>query len=917
MPTVSGSDGLETETAGEETEEVPEDELDYILGRPMTQEEQQAQEELYAYYHQFSGGIILPEELPGDNTLPAGMLEVRGSLPAQYDARNVNGRSLVPAVRNQTRYNTCWCYTSLASLEINLIKKGLAGTDVDLSEHHLAFFSNYSAPDPLGNDGSARSWFDSSRASGRTYYDMGGNQSMTALALMNWKGAVEESLVTDSMVTAGLSAGDTEFAYGQDIYHMSNWYQVPARDNAAMKAAILEYGSVSIMYSSNDSYYNYSTAAQYCDNADAGVDHAVTVIGWDDSYSRNNFKTRPANNGAWLVRNSWGTYWGDSGYFWLSYEDMSVYHTAYVFEGISSKEYDNNSQYDHATAYGYIPAKHVANVFTVKGNENRMENLEAVGIQLENSGISYSLQIYKNLTDVSDPTSGEPQLTVPQTGITGYAGYYMIPLKETVALEPGDTFAVVFDLEKDSEYPYVCLEYSTEGYRHSEAAAGAGESFLIYNGSGWSDFGELFDANLKIKAYTVNTAIEIIACRGISIKAPEHVINAGETTTCEVSFDPVNTTSKALIWSSSNPSVATLSSDGVVTGIKAGTAKITATTVKGGYSADWDITVVQPVTKVEFSYSAEEYYVGDTYEATVKIGPADATDKSLTWSSSNPRVAEVDGSGSITVKAEGTVKITATAQSGISHSLTIRTKEDLVYSFVKRMYTVALGREAEKDGLRYWTERLKNEEIAGAGVAYGFICSEEMKVRRLSDGDYVDILYRTFFNREAEQEGRAYWMQKLEEGSTREFVLSGFVNSPEFSDLCDRYEIARGTMQADGSSVYRPNVREFVLRLYTNVLNRRGETMGVEDWSNWINTGEITAENAAKRFFASDEFIARELGDADYVEVLYQTFMGRASEAAGKTYWMQKLQNGVTRETVLEGFSQSDEFKEIMAGYGL
>lgn len=915
--TVSGGDGPEAGAAEERMDEATGDTVDYILGRPMTQEEQQAQEEQYAYYHQFSGGITLPEELPGDNTLPASMVGVRGNLPTQYDARNVNGSSLVPAIRNQSQYGTCWCYSSLASLEINLIKKGLAGTDVDLSEHHLAFFSYYSAPDPLGNDGSARSWFDSSQASGYTYYSLGGNQSMTALALMNWKGAVDESLVTDSMVTAGLSAEDTDFAYGQNIYRMSSWYQIPATDTTAMKNAILEYGSVSIMYNSSDSYYNYSTAAQYCADAGAGVDHAVTIIGWDDSYSRNNFKTVPAGDGAWLVRNSWGSYWGDEGYFWLSYEDQSVYKTAFIFEGTDCKEYDNNYQYDHATNYQYITAKHTANVFTAKANGNKVENLEAVGIQLGNSGVSYSLQIYKNLTDASDPTSGEPQFSVSQTGVTGYAGYYMIPLKESISLEPGETFAVVFDLEKDSEYPYVCFESSSAGARHSETEAGSGESFLFYNGISWSDFGAMYNGNLKIKAYTVNTDIEVIPCQGIAINASGHVLNVGGTTACEVSFDPVNTTDRTLIWSSSNTSVATVNSDGTITGVKAGTARITAATMKGGSSAYWDITVVQPVTSLEFCYAAEEYYVGDTYEASVEIGPENATDKSLTWTSSNSRVAEVDDSGCITVKTAGTVKITATAQSGISHTLTIRTKEDPVRSFVKRMYTVALGREAEKDGLSYWTQRLKSQEIAGAGVAYGFICSDELKAQQLSDGDYVDVLYRTFFNREAEPEGRAYWMQALAERNTREYVLSGFVNSREFSDLCDRYEIARGTMQADGSSVYRPEVRAFVMRLYTNVLNRQGETMGVEDWSNWINTGEISAEDASKKFFASDEFAARQLNDGDYVEVLYQTFMGRASEAAGKAYWIEKLQNGESREIVLEGFSQSEEFKEIMAGYGL
>lgn len=921
--TISGNDvsmlgdEADEEEPGATEQDAPAEPLDYILGRPMTEEEEQAQEELYNYYHQFTGGIVLPEDLPGDNTLPAAMLSVRGNLPGKFDTRNVNGVNYIPAIRNQESYGTCWCFASLACLEINLIKKGLADTGIDLSEKHLAFFSYYSAPDPLDNDGDAKSYFNSDRAGGNQYYAVGGNMAMTSNALMSWKGAVKESLVTDSMVMAGLDAEDTELAYGNDIYYMSNSYMLPTGDRDGIKAAILQYGGVGIMYNSSSQYYKYSTAAQYCNVENTGVDHGVAIVGWDDSYSKYNFRTTPASDGAWLVRNSWGSGWGDEGYFWLSYEDKSIYKTAYVFEGILTEGYDNNYQYDHSTSYQYVTANHAANVFTASGNGDKAEVLNAVGIHLGNAGISYSVQIYTNLTDPADPTSGIAALDIPQKGTTSYAGYYMIPLNKSIMLEPGDTFSVVFDLSKDSENSWVGIESSANDIRYSETTAEAGESFLLYNGYGWTDWGERQNANLKIKAYTKDTNVEIIQCKGITMQGESSVIKVNESTRCTVTFNPSNTTNKELTWSSSDPTVARVSNEGIITGVKAGTATITATTVKGGYSADWTITVVQPVTKVVFSYNTDVFYTGEKYAATVEVGPADATDKSLTWSSSDKKVAEVDNQGSITVKTAGTTKITATAKSGVNYSQTIQTTEDLVRDFVKRMYTVALSRDAESEGIEYWVNRLKDQEIDGAGISYGFICSDEFKNRRLSDRAYVEVLYRTFFNREAEEDGRTYWMEKLSAGQSREYVLSGFVNSREFSELCDSYGIARGTMQEDGSSIYRPGVRAFVLRLYTKVLNRQGETMGVEDWTNWINTGEITAENAAKRFFASDEFINRKLNDADYVEVLYETFMDRASEPGGKAYWLVKLQTGMSREQVLEGFSQSEEFKGIMASYGL
>lgn len=160
-------------------------------------------------------------------------------------------------------------------------------------------------------------------------------------------------------------------------------------------------------------------------------------------------------------------------------------------------------------------------------------------------------------------------------------------------------------------------------------------------------------------------------------------------------------------------------------------------------------------------------------------------------------------------------------------------------------------------------------------------------------------------------------MGKLQKGISRTEVLSGFVNSQEFSNLCDRFGIARGTMQANGSSIYRPGVRGYVLRMYTKALNRDGETVGVEDWTNRINTKVMSPETVAKSFFSSQEFINRNLNNADYVETLYQTFMDRASDAGGKQYWINKLNSGMSRQQVLEGFSRSEEFSKIMKRYGL
>ena len=240
-----------------------------------------------------------------------------------------------------------------------------------------------------------------------------------------------------------------------------------------------------------------------------------------------------------------------------------------------------------------------------------------------------------------------------------------------------------------------------------------------------------------------------------------------------------------------------------------------------------------------------------------------------------------------------------------------------IEEFVGRMYTVALGRDAEEAGLKSWSDKLQNGIIDGAGIAQGFIASQEFTNRHLSNSTYIDTLYRTFFNREPDQGGKSNWLAQLNKGVSRTEVLAGFVNSNEFANLCDNFHIARGTMQSNGSSIYRAGVRNYVLRMYTKALSRSGETVGVEDWTNRINTRAMSAEDVAKSFFNSKEFINRNLSNEDYVETLYETFMDRASDAGGKADWVNKLNSGVSRQTVLEGFSRSPEFSNIMKSFGL
>ena len=206
-----------------------------------------------------------------------------------------------------------------------------------------------------------------------------------------------------------------------------------------------------------------------------------------------------------------------------------------------------------------------------------------------------------------------------------------------------------------------------------------------------------------------------------------------------------------------------------------------------------------------------------------------------------------------------------------------------VKAFVERMYTVAMGRDADESGCDWWTGVLLEGKSDGAGLANGFLRGEEFTNMGYSDSEYVNVLYETFFDRvPAEGEGD-FWIQGLADGCSRDSVLSGFVNSTEFFNLCASYGISRGVMLEDGTAI-NSGIGKFSERLYTKILERDGEEAGLENWITGIAGGTFSPGEAAKGFFASAEYQAKNSDHGQYINALYRTFMGREAEAGGMSY---------------------------------
>ncbi len=188
------------------------------------------------------------------------------------------------------------------------------------------------------------------------------------------------------------------------------------------------------------------------------------------------------------------------------------------------------------------------------------------------------------------------------------------------------------------------------------------------------------DASGKVHAVAAGTAIisattkdgaKVAKCtvtvpavvKGISLNNTSLTLKYGTTATLTPVFTPTNATIKTVTWSSSNTSIVTVSSTGVLTPIADGTATITVTSTDGGYTATCAVTVIHAVTGVTLDKTSFMLKIGDpdvTLTATVE--PTDATIKDIVWTSSNPNIATVDASGKVHAVAAGTVTITATSK---------------------------------------------------------------------------------------------------------------------------------------------------------------------------------------------------------------------------------------------------------------
>lgn len=385
-------------------------------------------------------------------------------LPSHYDLRE---RGRAPQVKNQGNKGTCWAASSLAALESMLLPEE---TDI-FSTDNMSLGNSFG----LGqNDG--------------------GEYTMSLAYLTAWQGPVlEKDDPYDGELTKNLAP----------VKHVQEAQIIESKDLEKIKEAVFKYGAVETsIYStlqnvnSRSEYFNQETNS-YCYVGSEKPNHDVAIIGWDDSYAKENFPGDLEGDGAFICQNSWGKDFGDNGVFYVSYYDTNVGIHNLVYTGVEDTDnYDTIYQsdlcgwvgqlgYNRDTIYG-------ANVYIAENNEN----LEAAGFYATGKNTEYEVYVVKDY-------DGRESLSKRQKVASGKfdnAGFYTVTFDKKIAVNKGEKFAIVLMIKTpDSVHP-MAIEYKAdESTRNVDLSDG--EGYISTNGKNWENVEETQSANLCIKAY--------------------------------------------------------------------------------------------------------------------------------------------------------------------------------------------------------------------------------------------------------------------------------------------------------------------------------------------------------------------------------------------------------------------------------
>lgn len=610
-----------------------------------------------------------------------------------------SGRTRVSATTVSGRL-TAYCTVEVAS------RPDVTG-DFDFSELNMIMRSS------LYND---RSGFD-------VKYDRGGNAVMASAYLARWGGTVSEE--TDPYPPNGVVTSYNASRETPADYHVQEILYLPWRsdslDNNEIKKAVMSYGAVYTAFRVRNSDFSEDNTAYYHAREYSNDEgHSVAIVGWDDNFPASRFKSPPPGDGAFICKNSWGDKWGENGYFYISYYDVTLGRAACndinaVFYHLQSKENFNKIyQYDELgpiARYAFQSGTGwYANVFP-RGGEALTESevLKAVSFYTVSPSTEYELYLVR---DYQGAASLE-QLGRPiKSGTIDYAGYHTITLSEAERLAAGTRFAVVIKVTDSKENASIFVETPIKGFS-SRARAGEDESYIREADGLWSDLTKAAsceNTNVCLKAFTsadpdasllggggacapdgdetVHTIEELMGA-GLSFnpefaaRRDEAELMDGEAEFTTGMFPPVVLPNLSASYNYAEggrfPARYDLREEGCVTPVRdqgrlgscwsfAAYASLESSVLRAAtskYAAVGGLNQATGEKTIALDLDAPALIlgVGNSVQLTATVQPYDSEDV-VVWSSSGSDVATVSPYGIVTARGTGSAEITASTEDG-------------------------------------------------------------------------------------------------------------------------------------------------------------------------------------------------------------------------------------------------------------
>lgn len=371
----------------------------------------------------------------------------------------------LPAVREQGSRNICWALSAACGIESARLPQN---QDV-ISAEHMVKNSKFSLVEEQGN------------------------HIITMAYMAGWQGPVtqehyEEALQTGEEPQADIHVQEIQYFDDADTETIKQYVY----ENGTMQTSLyMNFASTS----DTSEYYNKETDAYFVPDEEQ-ENHIVLIVGWDDTYARENFKTAPEEDGAFICLNTWGTDFGENGLFYVSYEGVNIGESSTAYTRV--EEADNYGDIYQTDDYGWqFEAGYetnecwFANVYTARTDER----IKAVGFYItkpEKSCEIYYIADYQN-----EDSLQEGQLL--QTEYFEQAGYYTVDFEKEIEVEKGKNFAIIVR-EQGEDTVTAAVESGAGEYIQGITLEGK-RGFLSNDGKEWMNTESNMQANVCLKVY--------------------------------------------------------------------------------------------------------------------------------------------------------------------------------------------------------------------------------------------------------------------------------------------------------------------------------------------------------------------------------------------------------------------------------